>query len=144
VELFEARRPAGNCGHVEIDGTVTLGPIAKGKRKLIITATTVKSASMTFHAARTSTCRKANRVRAGEALMDGPLNPHDILRVLGMQRLQEYLVNENPGGLSPPGCEHQRQAHRGDCSADVALGEDQGSWRYGLPARRAGGSFPLH
>jgi DNA-directed RNA polymerase subunit beta' len=35
-----------------------------------------------------------DRVRAGEALMDGPLNPHDILRVLGMSRLQEYLVNE--------------------------------------------------
>src|SRR6185295_12945591 len=32
--------------------------------------------------------------RAGEALQDGPLNPHDILRVLGMNRLQEYLVNE--------------------------------------------------
>ena len=38
--------------------------------------------------------QEGDRVRAGEALMDGPLNPHDILRVLGMQRLQEYLVNE--------------------------------------------------
>jgi hypothetical protein len=56
--------------------------------------------------------------------MDGPLNPHDILRVLGMQRLQEYLGQRNPGGLSPAGCEHQRQAHRGYRASDVALGED--------------------
>jgi len=41
-----------------------------------------------------------DRVRAGEALNGWPLNPHDILRVLGMSRLQEYLVNEIPGGLS--------------------------------------------
>ena len=33
-------------------------------------------------------------MRSGEALMDGPLNPHDILKVLGMERLQEYIVNE--------------------------------------------------
>ncbi|MBA3805450.1 MAG: DNA-directed RNA polymerase subunit beta', partial [Acidobacteria bacterium] len=38
--------------------------------------------------------QEGDRVRAGEALMDGPLNPHDILRVLGMNRLQEYIVNE--------------------------------------------------
>ncbi|MDQ3473364.1 MAG: DNA-directed RNA polymerase subunit beta', partial [Acidobacteriota bacterium] len=38
--------------------------------------------------------QEGDRVRAGEALMDGPLNPHDILRVLGANRLQEYLVNE--------------------------------------------------
>src|SRR5579885_1835879 len=38
--------------------------------------------------------QEGDRVRAGEALMDGPLNPHDILRVLGMNRLQEYLTNE--------------------------------------------------
>jgi DNA-directed RNA polymerase subunit beta' len=38
--------------------------------------------------------QEGDRVRAGEALMDGPLNPHDILRGLGMNRLQEYLVTE--------------------------------------------------
>jgi DNA-directed RNA polymerase subunit beta' len=38
--------------------------------------------------------QEGDRVRAGEALMDGPLNPHDILRVMGMNRLQEYIVNE--------------------------------------------------
>ena len=38
--------------------------------------------------------QEGDRVRAGEALQDGPLNPHDILRVLGMNRLQEYLTNE--------------------------------------------------
>ena len=43
---------------------------------------------------RTSTCRKAIAFAPAKRCMDGPLNPHDILRVLGMSRLQEYLVNE--------------------------------------------------
>src|ERR671933_702096 len=73
VELFEARKPRETAVMSEIDGTIRLGPIAKGKRKLIVVG---------------------DGGRAGEALMDGPLNPHDILRVLGMSRLQEYLTNE--------------------------------------------------
>ncbi|HEV2904532.1 MAG TPA: hypothetical protein VGW32_05770, partial [Pyrinomonadaceae bacterium] len=94
VELFEARRPAETAVMSEIDGIVTLGPIAKGKRKLIITGDDGEEREYDIPRGTHINVQEGDRVRAGEALMDGPLNPHDILRVLGMQRLQEYLVNE--------------------------------------------------
>ena len=78
----------------EIDGTVTLGAISKGKRKLIITGDDGEEREYDIPRGTHINVQDGDRVRAGEALMDGPLNPHDILRVLGMSRLQEYLVNE--------------------------------------------------
>ena len=94
VELFEARRPAETAVMSEIDGTVKLGPIAKGKRKLIIIGDDGEEREYDIPRGTHINVQEGDRVRAGEALMDGPLNPHDILRVLGMSRLQEYLVNE--------------------------------------------------
>src|ERR1043166_2205744 len=94
VELFEARRPAETAVMSEIDGTVTLGAISKGKRKLIITGDDGEEREYDIPRGTHINVQDSDRVRAGEALMDGPLNPHDILRVLGMSRLQEYLVNE--------------------------------------------------
>src|SRR5919202_1987260 len=94
VELFEARKPAETAVMSEIDGTVKLGPISKGKRKLIITGADGEQREYDIPRGTHINVQDGDRVRAGEALMDGPLNPHDILRVLGMNRLQEYLVNE--------------------------------------------------
>src|SRR5499426_255968 len=94
VELFEARRPAETAVMSEIDGSVTLGAISKGKRKLIITGDDGEEREYDIPRGTHINVQDGDRVRAGEALMDGPLNPHDILRVLGMSRLQEYLVNE--------------------------------------------------
>jgi DNA-directed RNA polymerase subunit beta' len=94
VELFEARRPGETAIMSEIDGTVELGPIAKGKRKLIITGADGEQREYDIPRGTHINVQEGDRVRAGEALMDGPLNPHDILRVLGMNRLQEYIVNE--------------------------------------------------
>ncbi|MDT4897171.1 MAG: DNA-directed polymerase subunit beta [Acidobacteriota bacterium] len=94
VELFEARRPAETAIMSEIDGTVKLGPIAKGKRKLIIVGNDGEEREYDIPRGTHINVQEGDRVRAGEALMDGPLNPHDILRVLGMNRLQEYIVNE--------------------------------------------------
>jgi DNA-directed RNA polymerase subunit beta' len=94
VELFEARRPAETAVMSEIDGAVTLGAISKGKRKLIITGDDGEEREYDIPRGTHINVQDGDRVRAGEALMDGPLNPHDILRVLGMSRLQEYLVNE--------------------------------------------------
>ena len=78
----------------EIDGVVKFGPIAKGKRKLIITGDDLEEREYDIPRGTHINVQEGDRVRAGEALMDGPLNPHDILRVLGANRLQEYLVNE--------------------------------------------------
>src|SRR5438094_8546828 len=95
VELFEARRPGEAAVMSEIDGTVKLGPISKGKRKLIITGDDGEEREYDIPRGTHINVQEGDRVRAGEALQDGPLTPHDILRVLGMHRLQDYLTNDN-------------------------------------------------
>ncbi|HZJ30852.1 MAG TPA: DNA-directed RNA polymerase subunit beta' [Vicinamibacterales bacterium] len=95
VELFEARKPKDPAVISEIDGMVKDGGVVKGQRKLIIVpddAAEPREYSMPrgVHI----NVHEGERVRAGEQLMDGPSNPHDILRVLGEKELQKYLVNE--------------------------------------------------
>src|SRR6478609_7782980 len=95
VELFEARKPKDPAVISEIDGVVKDGGVVKGQRKLIIVpddGTEPREYSMPrgVHI----NVHEGERVRAGEQLMDGPSNPHDILRVLGEKELQKYLVNE--------------------------------------------------
>ena len=94
VELFEARKPRLPAIMSEIDGTVQLGSIVKGKRKIIVTGDDAEQREYDIPRGTHINVQDGDRVRAGEALMDGPLNPHDILRVLGMNKLQEYLTNE--------------------------------------------------
>jgi DNA-directed RNA polymerase subunit beta' len=94
VELFEARRPGETAVMSEIDGTVKFGAIAKGKRKLIVVGDDGEEREYDIPRGTHVSVQEGDRVKAGEPLMDGPLNPHDILRVLGMEQLQEYLVNE--------------------------------------------------
>ncbi len=94
VELFEARRPAETAVMSEIDGTVKFGPISKGKRKIIITGDDGAEREYDIPRGTHINVQEDDRVRAGEPLMDGPLNPHDILRVLGTSALQNYIVNE--------------------------------------------------
>jgi DNA-directed RNA polymerase subunit beta' len=94
VELFEARKPRETAIMSEIDGVIKLGPIAKGKRKIIVVGDDAEEREYDIPRGTHINVQEGDRVRAGEALMDGPLNPHDILRVLGMNRLQEYLTNE--------------------------------------------------
>ena len=95
VELFEARKPKDPAIISEIDGVVKEGGVAKGLRKVIIvpddgTEQREYSLPRGVHV----NVHEGERVRAGEQLMDGPSNPHDILRVLGEKELQKYLVNE--------------------------------------------------
>ncbi len=94
VELFEARRPGETAVMSEIDGTVAFGPISKGKRKLIVTSDDGSEREYDIPRGTHINVQEGDHVKAGEPLMDGPLNPHDILRVLGTTALQEYLVNE--------------------------------------------------
>jgi DNA-directed RNA polymerase subunit beta' len=94
VELFEARRPGETAIMSEINGVVKFGPISKGKRKLIITGDDGTEREYDIPRGTHINVQEEDRVRSGEPLMDGPLNPHDILRVLGMEALQNYLVNE--------------------------------------------------
>ncbi|HWS52599.1 MAG TPA: hypothetical protein VN228_00620, partial [Pyrinomonadaceae bacterium] len=94
VELFEARKPRETAVMSEIDGMVKLGAITKGKRRLVVVGDDGEEREYDIPRGTHINVQEGDRVRAGEALMDGPLNPHDILRVLGMNRLQEYLTNE--------------------------------------------------
>ena len=96
VELFEARKPRATAVISEIDGTVKHGGIVKGLRKIIIVPEEAGAEPREYSLPRGVhiNVQEGDRVHAGEPLMDGPSNPHDILSVLGEKALQSYLVNE--------------------------------------------------
>jgi DNA-directed RNA polymerase subunit beta' len=94
VELFEARKPHETAVISEIDGVVRFGEISKGQRKVLVTADNGSEKEYAVPRGVHINVQEGERVRAGEPLMDGPLNPHDILAVLGEKELQAYLVNE--------------------------------------------------
>jgi DNA-directed RNA polymerase subunit beta' len=98
VELFETRKPKDPAVISEIDGVVKYGEIVKGMRRIFVesedggkVAKTIKEYSIPrgVHI----NVQEGERVRAGEPLIDGPLNPHDLLAVLGEKFTQAYLVN---------------------------------------------------
>ena len=95
-ELFEARKPRETAVISEIDGTVKIGSIVKGMREVIIRPDEPGAQERKYSLPRGVhvNVQDGDRVRAGEQLMDGPSNPHDILSVLGPKELQRYLVNE--------------------------------------------------
>ncbi|MBI1911272.1 MAG: DNA-directed RNA polymerase subunit beta' [Deltaproteobacteria bacterium] len=94
AELFEARKPKETAVISEIDGLVSFGKDTKGKRKVIITPETGDAKEYLIPKGKHISVREGDRVRAGEPLMDGSANPHDILRVLGVKELAKYLVDE--------------------------------------------------
>jgi DNA-directed RNA polymerase subunit beta' len=94
AELFEARVPKEQATISEIDGVVTFGRDVKGKRRIEIKPEVGESREYLIPRTKHISVHEGDRVRAGDPLMDGSANPHDILHVLGEKRLQEYLVNE--------------------------------------------------
>ena len=100
AELFEARKPKEHAIIADIDGVVSFGKDTKGKRKVVVTPE-VDGASRPDMAkeyliakGRHISVHTGDRVKAGEPMMDGAANPHDILRVLGLKELAHYLVDE--------------------------------------------------
>lgn len=94
AELFEARKPKDSAVISEIDGTVSFGKDTKGKRKVIVTPDMGEPKEYLIGKGRHLAVNEGDYVKAGEPLMDGPINPHDILRVLGEKALAKYLVDE--------------------------------------------------
>src|ERR1700753_3709330 len=94
VELFEARKPRETAVITEINGTVKYGEIAKGMRKIYIVGDDGDQSEYPSPRGVHINVQEGERVRAGDPLMDGPRNPHDIMSVLGEKELQKYLVNE--------------------------------------------------
>ncbi len=94
VELFEARRPKDHAVISEITGTVSFGKDTKGKRKVLVTPEAGDTREYLIPKGKHIRVREGDFVRAGEPLMDGSVNPHDILRVLGEKALAKYMVEE--------------------------------------------------
>ena len=94
VELFETRKPKDPAVISEIDGIVKYGEIAKGQRKIYVESEDSKTTKeYSIPRGVHINVQEGEHVRAGEPLIDGPLNPHDILAVLGEKYTQAYLVN---------------------------------------------------
>jgi DNA-directed RNA polymerase subunit beta' len=94
AELFEARRPKESATVTEISGLVSFGKLSKGKRELIVTPERGEARKYTIQRGKHIIVHEGDYVRAGEALIDGPVNPHDVLRILGTKDLARYLVDE--------------------------------------------------
>ncbi len=100
AELFEARKPKEHALISDIDGVVSFGKDTKGKRKVIVTPDvdgkprSDMAKEYLVAKGRHVSVHQGDRVKAGEAMMDGAANPHDILRVLGLKELARYLVDE--------------------------------------------------
>ena len=93
VELFEARKPKMWAIISEIDGIVKYGEIAKGQRKIHVTGEDGTQKEYSIPHGTHISVQEGEPIKAGEPLMDGPLNPHDLLAVLGERYTQAYLVN---------------------------------------------------
>jgi DNA-directed RNA polymerase subunit beta' len=94
AELFEARKPKDSSIISEINGTVSFGKDTKGKRKVVVTPENGEAREYLIGKGRHLAVNEGDYVRAGEPLMDGPVNPHDILRVLGDMTLAKYMLDE--------------------------------------------------
>ena len=96
AELFEARRPKDFAIMSEIDGQVEFGKDYKQKRRIIVKPTDGKGEPREYlipkgkHVA----VNEGDYVRKGDALLDGSMVPHDILGVMGVEALADYLINE--------------------------------------------------
>ena len=102
AELFEARKPKDPATVTEIDGVVRFGDIKRGKREIFVTPitpdgtpdATAEPQLYEVGAGKHLRVHEGDRVRAGDRLSEGPVNPHDILRIKGPRAVQEYLLNE--------------------------------------------------
>jgi DNA-directed RNA polymerase subunit beta' len=107
AELFEARKPKDPATISEIDGVVRFGDIKRGKREIFVQPVRGGTGADQFAldeqaepqlyevaAGKHLRVHEGDRVRAGDRLSEGPVNPHDILRIKGARAVQEYLLNE--------------------------------------------------
>ena len=96
AELFEARKPKECAVVTEIEGIVSFGADSRGKRRVIVTPSddSGEPDEYLIPKGKHVSVHEGDRVRPGEALMDGSSNPHDILKIKGEKELASYLVDE--------------------------------------------------
>lgn len=96
-ELFEARRPKSPATISEINGVVSYGGLVRGNRKIVVENERGGQKEYFIPKEAHLIVGEKERVKAGTPLMDGSVNPHDILRVLGEKELAEYLLRDIQG-----------------------------------------------
>lgn len=99
AELFEARRPKENAIVSEVNGFISFpvrssGKTPKGKREIVVTPEYGEPKKYSIPRGKHIIVHEGDYVKAGEALMDGPVDPHDILHISGTKDLARYLVDE--------------------------------------------------
>ena len=94
AELFEARKPKEQAVISEIDGTIEYGGFVKGMRRIVVKNEMGDMKEYFIPKGKHVNVHEGDWVMAGEPLMDGAANPHDILDILGPKELQKYLVDE--------------------------------------------------
>ncbi|MBI3794902.1 MAG: DNA-directed RNA polymerase subunit beta' [Nitrospinae bacterium] len=94
AELFEARKPHDQATISEVSGRVHYGPFVKRSREIVVTTEDGIEHKYVIPRGKHVNVHEGDYVHAGEPLVDGAPNPHDILNILGEKELQKYLVNE--------------------------------------------------
>ena len=94
AELFEARRPKDSAIIAENDGIIEFGKEVRGKQKISIVSSTGESSSYLIPKGKHVNFNQGEKIKKGEYLLDGSPAPHDILRILGVEKLTEYFVSE--------------------------------------------------
>jgi DNA-directed RNA polymerase subunit beta' len=95
AELFEARKPSASAQIADVNGTIEFGPEVRGSRKILVKPDDGGDpVTYSVPKGRYIIVNEGDYVRAGDPIMDGSSNPHDILRVLGDIALSRYIVDE--------------------------------------------------
>ncbi|SIS85972.1 DNA-directed RNA polymerase subunit beta' [Neptunomonas antarctica] len=94
ADLFEARKPKESSILAEISGIISFGKETKGKKRLVISPNDAEPYELMIQKWRNLNVFEGEYVEKGEVISDGPTNPHDILRILGVEALAEFVVNE--------------------------------------------------
>jgi len=94
AELFEARRPHDPAVITEVDGMVEIGKIVRGHQQVIVKDEAGDSREYLVPHGKHMMVHDGDLVRAGDRLCEGSVDPHDILKILGVYEVQAYLVNE--------------------------------------------------
>ncbi len=94
AELFEARRPKDSAVVSEIDGFVEYGETERGNRKVIIRDEHGEAREYNIPMGKHLRVHEGDRVRAGDRLSEGSIDPHDVLRIMGENAVQQYMLDE--------------------------------------------------
>ncbi len=94
AELLEARKPKDHAIVSEIDGRVEFDKVVRGMRKLRVVSDDGEEREYLIPQGKYLHVQEGDRVHSGDRLTEGPMNPHDTLRIQGISRVQEYLVDQ--------------------------------------------------